>query len=54
MSKKFCLRRPYEKQHGKRVKICTTELLSDLLITVNGIELEKDSHSDMKNRRIVC
>ena len=36
------------------VEICTTALLSYLLITAKAIELEKVTPSDTQNLRIVC
>ena len=58
MSRKSPFSGPLDMQRGKWAKktfsISTTALLPYLLITVNEIELERVSHSDMENLKTVC
>ena len=57
MSRKSRLKKPFDKDivNGlNTIKISTIAPLSDLLITVNAIEAEKISLSDMQNLTTVC
>ena len=54
MSKKFCFRRPFHNQHGKRAETLLKSPLSYLLILVKEIQDEKASMSDMQSLTTVC
>ena len=54
MSKKCSLTVPFNKQHGKRARTLLKSNLPDLLITVNAIQFEKVTLSDMQTLKTVC